>query len=706
MDNRRGNIQRALDDTCSWLYKTPQYRDWIKKIDVAENHGLLWVKGKPGSGKSTLMRDALRRAEIRYEGTQTTTAAFFFNARGTEPLEKTPLGLYRSLLYQVLHQDPLALAHLTPIFQQKAMLGPIVTWHQEELQDLLSCVFATCESRPAVLFIDAMDECKDDEVRDLVRFFKNLSKKAYHVGADLKICLSSRHYPHISIDGCPEVVVEDHNRPDILLFIVAEAEDNRPIADLKNEIFERSSGVFLWVVLAIAMLRKYGRGKSLKWLQQKLGEIPAELDTLFRSLFSHQDQGEANRVVLLMQIMLFSIEPLTRNQIHLALAFGETPYESLSAWEDSVEYLETPEKIQEMIIELSKGLLEQAPSSVVKNEGDSEHNVPQEPTYQFIHETVREFFLSGDGFKLLRFSPASLVGSGHSAMVNCFVNYLGVREFSSNLSKPKDDLQLHDIFMRHTKFGYLVSGPAKIFAAKNPNLSLMHYVCQHLFDHLERAENNGEHQDLILRRLAHDSCELLLRLEKSPFATRYVAKSSLLMASINFGALETTKRILNLGYPVNEPTETSQKYALHAAISRNYTDSLKAKFVDLLLEYGADVSSRNRYGRTPLHLAATRYPELLQAILNRKPNVNAQDSGGKTALHWAIYSSIHGADQVRLLIAHGASIGILDSKGRTPLDIARTDPLVLSTEADREAIIKLLDAQRKWPTWCWTRENI
>ncbi len=591
------------------------------------------------------MKDAVRRAKLLYKGTQTTTAAFFFNARGTGHLEKTPFGLYRSLLHQVLCQDSLALDHLCPMFKQKAMFHPTVTWHQEELQDLLSRVFATCESRPAILFIDAMDECDDAEVRDLVRFFKSISTKVCNAGADLKICFSSRHYPHISINGCPEVVVEKHNRADILLYIVAEAEDNRSIADLKDEIFERSSGVFLWVVLAIAMLAKNGRGKSLKLLRQKLQEIPPELGTLFRALFSNQDDTETERVVRLMQLMLFGMQPLTQSQIHQALAFGGTCYGSLEAWKDSVEYLETRGKIHEMIIDLSKGLLEQTPSSE-----------SQDPTYQFIHETVREFFLHDDGFSLLQFNPRSIVGSGHSMMATCFANYLEIRELQ--LATP-------------TQFR---------LTAVHQYCELLQYICSHIFDHIERAEEHGISQEGVLRRLSGDTCQLLRRLRASPFETRYQAGSTILVAAVDFGVVKTAARILGMGFPVNERAATPLMYALHTAVSGPlmYKDGWGAftrnttqlEMVDILLRNGADVSLENRFGQTALHIAATKSLGVLLAVLDKKPNVNAQDIDGETPLHRAILS-MYPRQIVEILLSYGARVDIPDHQGRTPLDVAR-----------------------------------
>src|SRR5579862_559965 len=167
---RQKNIQKALDHTCNWLFSTPQYYDWIKRKNIEGHYGLLWIKGKPGAGKSTLMKEALRRAEVEVAGTSTTTAGFFFNARGTEQLEKTPLGLFRSILHQVLQQDLRTLSYFVPKYLKRKATESHVEWHQEDLQELLFETYTTSESKPALVFVDALDECDENEVRQLVDF--------------------------------------------------------------------------------------------------------------------------------------------------------------------------------------------------------------------------------------------------------------------------------------------------------------------------------------------------------------------------------------------------------------------------------------------------------------------------------------------------------------------------------------------------------
>jgi hypothetical protein len=84
IDARLLNIKRAHNKTCMWLLDQGEYKNWLDPDKIHDHHGFLWVKGKPGAGKSTVMEYALARA--KQEMTSSTIISFFFNARG-ETLE-------------------------------------------------------------------------------------------------------------------------------------------------------------------------------------------------------------------------------------------------------------------------------------------------------------------------------------------------------------------------------------------------------------------------------------------------------------------------------------------------------------------------------------------------------------------------------------------------------------------------------------------
>src|SRR5438270_13458919 len=94
LDARHATIKTAHAKTCKWLLKKSEYLDWLDLNNIPEHHGFLWIKGKPGSGKSTIMKFAFAHAKKTMK--DGIIISFFFNARG-EHLEKSTEGMYRSL---------------------------------------------------------------------------------------------------------------------------------------------------------------------------------------------------------------------------------------------------------------------------------------------------------------------------------------------------------------------------------------------------------------------------------------------------------------------------------------------------------------------------------------------------------------------------------------------------------------------------------
>ena len=62
IDARQMTIKTAHAKTCRWLLKSEQYLSWLNTTKLDEHHGFLWIKGKAGTGKSTLMKYALVNA--------------------------------------------------------------------------------------------------------------------------------------------------------------------------------------------------------------------------------------------------------------------------------------------------------------------------------------------------------------------------------------------------------------------------------------------------------------------------------------------------------------------------------------------------------------------------------------------------------------------------------------------------------------------
>ena len=103
---------------------------------------------------------------------------------------------------------------------------------------------------------------------------------------------------------------------------------------------------------------------------------------------------------------------------------------------------------------------------------------------------------------------------------------------------------------------------------------------------------------------------------------------------------------------------------LHFASSRGHFEIALA-----LLDHGADVNAQNDAGYTPLHRVSLSEPvkvhRLAQLMLERGADVNARGKDKATPLHFASYMSKF--PTARVLLDHGANIHAKNVQGQTPL---------------------------------------
>jgi hypothetical protein len=83
IDARLMTLKSAQVRTCQWFLQKPEYIDWMSPEKLPKHHGFTWVKGKPGAGKSNLMKFLFSKAKksAGFDSNQI-VISFFFNARG------------------------------------------------------------------------------------------------------------------------------------------------------------------------------------------------------------------------------------------------------------------------------------------------------------------------------------------------------------------------------------------------------------------------------------------------------------------------------------------------------------------------------------------------------------------------------------------------------------------------------------------------
>ncbi|MGL9779643.1 MAG: ankyrin repeat domain-containing protein [Wolbachia sp.] len=119
----------------------------------------------------------------------------------------------------------------------------------------------------------------------------------------------------------------------------------------------------------------------------------------------------------------------------------------------------------------------------------------------------------------------------------------------------------------------------------------------------------------------------------------------------------------DLKYILNLPRGESGLTILHVISSMD--GKLAEKYMNLLLEAGADPNKKDDRGKTPLHYASYNN---IGSLIKAGADPNAQDSEKRTPLHCA--AGIGDEKSVNVLLEHGADSSKKDKQEKTPLQVA------------------------------------
>ncbi|KAF9766559.1 hypothetical protein IL306_001018, partial [Fusarium sp. DS 682] len=399
--------------------------------------------------------------------------SFFFHGRGTE-LQKTPFGLFRSLLHQILLQVPEALSDLIATFQQRCETigkpGEKWQWHPRELQRFLeSSLRKVLEARTVWLFVDALDECGKENAVRLVREFKVLLQGLPSTGSQFHICFSCRHYPILDQACQFEICLEEENRQDISTYVRAQLSASRELTAsmIPELITKHAQGVFIWAYLVVDQILDLDNGGAgLRKIEDEIYSIPPDLDDLYHDLIRNVDERPAS--LKLIQWICFSVRPLSLDELRWAMIVdADCQYKSLQECKNAKDYISDSGRMKRRIQTLSCGLAEVILSS---GDGDEDLSEPNSSStsvnssmrtevtpsshaqvVQFIHQSVKDFFVR-KGLLVLDDSVTSAdtaIGMAHFRLSRICIRYLALEEIDRSINYGPDKLIIDFPFLHY-----------------------------------------------------------------------------------------------------------------------------------------------------------------------------------------------------------------------------------------------------------------
>lgn len=281
---------------------------------------------------------------------------------------------------------------------------------------------------------------------------------------------------------------QNHNK-DIRIFIESQLQfgddaDPELLQQIRAEILEKSSGIFLWVNLVVHQLNEVQRQDGrIKAVQQRLREIPEAVKKrpapngamplygLFQDIIQ-KDEKNIDKLVQITQIVFCAKRPLHPKELYVLLhQTYDVPFDSNEAPD---HYL------TKHVLEVSKGLAEVTKSV--------------QPTVQFIHETVREFLRDG-GLKSI--SAQSVNGDGHEILKSSCL-----KQIHAPLSEHLELLAKYRFLghYRDTRVNQVTRPRQNEFKEQaNDMFPLLEYASKNILFHAEEAEAMGLSQSEFLK---------------------------------------------------------------------------------------------------------------------------------------------------------------------------------------------------------------
>jgi NACHT domain len=322
MSNRYESLPEAHPQTFEWAFHDSNddndswenLATWLKT-----GTGIYWIGGKPGSGKSTLMKhlydderthrylDQWARTGGTKDSPLRLATFFFWNSGSLE--QRSQSGMLRSLLFQILSQQPDLIPIVFPevwaIQYTKALYDQqdLLKWHEPwGLRRLLTAFKdALAQSMVAIklcLLIDGLDEFDGDHeiLADLFNEVAGPSK----INSSIKICLSSRPWNiyRENFGHGPSLQLQSLTYKDIEKYVIDRFNANEPFQrlakgdfqtaiKLQREIIAKAEGVFIWVYIVVRdILRSVRNRDSIPELWKRVQALPRDIEPLYDHIMS------------------------------------------------------------------------------------------------------------------------------------------------------------------------------------------------------------------------------------------------------------------------------------------------------------------------------------------------------------------------------------------------------------------------------------
>ncbi|KAN0135033.1 Ankyrin repeat-containing domain protein [Lactarius tabidus] len=651
--------------TAGWFCGGSKFEKW--KVSGS----LLWIYGKPGSGKSILCSAIINDIETLQKTGLVSMAYFYFDFRDTSKQSRGDL--LRSLLVQLSAQSDLYCDILSRLYDEcgKGTRQPSDGALMRCLKEMLTLP----DQCPTYLIMDALDECPNtfgiksprEKVLDVVKELVDMRLPS------LRICVTSR--PEVNIRSALEGLAffsmslheESGQQKDIAEYIksVVHAPSDTLMWKWREEhknlviqtLLERADGMFRWVFCQLETLRHC----LPQNVRRVLSQLPASLDETYERILKEIGKTNDFHSHRLLQCLTVAKRPLRVEELAEILALDFDAEEVIPELKENWRWQDA----QEAVLSTCSSLID----IVDVDNGYSS-------AVQFAHFSVKEFLTSdrlatssGDNsrFHILP-EPA------HTVIAKACLGILLRPRYDSPLfNYAKDHWVGHARFEK--AWTHVEDGIRRLFDPAKPYLGA--WIRRSSFHALRFIEgyNCDKHRGSPLYYASlcgfRDLAALLISENPQHVTGPFGQNPTPLVAALHCGHVDIAELLYQAGADLNIRNDDNMTL-LHAASDRGLVNVAKWLFKHCV----PTNSQRDDYER-PIHLTeADRHPGHVISIDEVDDNFN-------TPLHLASQGGHF--ETVRELLIQGADVTAQNWKHMTPLHLASNYSY---TEADREGADK------------------
>ncbi|KAM7203288.1 hypothetical protein V8F33_002279 [Rhypophila sp. PSN 637] len=325
-DMRMEEVHEAADETFGWILEVAadtslgdsdeiNFAKWLRN-----GLGVFHVTGKPGSGKSTLMKyivDDPRTSGLlaHWAGVKKLVISKFFLWRLGSREQKNFRGLTKGLLYSAVHSAPELIEFLFPqywdppgVISKSARMRVEFDITERDVTNAFSRLVGgipdIADRFQICFFIDGLDEFDEHQGASFLQLRRNILQWTSALPESLKICVTSRQWPvfeGMASSESHKMSLHDLTQNDISKLVTNTLNNHENFQRLQttdpigcqrliNEVVNDAEGVFLWVTLILRSLEDgLSNNDPLSLLQSRVATTPQQLNEFFETIINSID---------------------------------------------------------------------------------------------------------------------------------------------------------------------------------------------------------------------------------------------------------------------------------------------------------------------------------------------------------------------------------------------------------------------------------